>query len=77
MKIAVLSAAEALEFVYAWTAFVIPHKYLHSFDLANHLQELLVSYLTSLGVEEIKLSTKKHIRKNLLHPSLRETSRSS
>ena len=29
------------------------------------MTELLVSYLTSLGVEEIKLSTKKRIRRNL------------
>ena len=31
----------------------------------TELTELLRSYLTSLGVEEIKLSTKKHIRRNL------------
>ena len=31
----------------------------------TELTELLASYLTSLGVEEIKLSTKKHIRRNL------------
>jgi len=29
------------------------------------MTELLASYLTSLGVEEITLSTKKHIRRNL------------
>ena len=46
--------------------------YIRSDVLANEkivrlteLTELLVSYLTSLGVEEIKLSTKKHIRRNL------------
>ena len=31
----------------------------------TELTELLASYLTSLGVEEIKLSTKKHIRRKL------------
>ena len=31
----------------------------------TELTELLASYRTSLGVEEIKLSTKKHIRQNL------------
>ena len=31
----------------------------------TEITELLVSYLTSLGVEEIKLSAKKHIRRNL------------
>ena len=31
----------------------------------TELTELLASYLTSLGVEEIKLSTKKHIRRDL------------
>ena len=31
----------------------------------TELTELLASYLTSLGVEDIKLSTKKHIRRNL------------
>ena len=31
----------------------------------TELTELLASYITSLGVEEIKLSTKKHIRRNL------------
>ena len=46
--------------------------YIRSDVLANEkivrlteLAELLASYLTSLGVEEIKLSTKKHIRRNL------------
>ena len=46
--------------------------YIRSDVLANEkivrlteITELLVSYLTSLGVEEIKLSTKKHIRRNL------------
>ena len=46
--------------------------YIRSDVLANEkivrlteLTELLASYLTSLGVEEIKLSTKKHIRRNL------------
>ena len=31
----------------------------------TEMTELLVSYLTSLGAEEIKLSTKTHIRRNL------------
>ena len=31
----------------------------------TEMTELLASYLTSLGVEEIKLSTKKHITLNL------------
>ena len=46
--------------------------YIRSDVLANEkivrlteLTELLASYLTSLGVEEIKLSTKKHISRNL------------
>ena len=46
--------------------------YIRSDVLANEkivrlteMTELLASYLTSLGVEEIKLSTKKHIRRNL------------
>ena len=46
--------------------------YIRSDVLANEkivrlieITELLVSYLTSLGVEEIKLSTKKHIRRDL------------
>ena len=46
--------------------------YIRSEVLANEkivrlteMTELLASYLTSLGVEEIKLSTKKHIRRNL------------
>ena len=46
--------------------------YIRSDVLANEkivrlteITELLLSYLTSLGVEEIKLSTKKHIRRNL------------
>ena len=45
--------------------------YIRSDVLANEkivrlteLAELLTSYLMSLGVEEIKLSTKKHIRRN-------------
>ena len=46
--------------------------YIRSDVLANEkivrlteLTELLASYLTSLGVKKIKLSTKKHIRRNL------------
>ena len=46
--------------------------YIRSDVLANEkivrlieITELLVSHLTSLGVEEIKLSTKKHIRRDL------------
>ena len=46
--------------------------YIRSDVLANEkivrlteMTELLASYLTSLGVEEIKLSSKKHIRRNL------------
>ena len=46
--------------------------YIRSDVLANEkivklteLTEVLALYLTSLGVEEIKLSTKKHIRRNL------------
>ena len=46
--------------------------YIRSDVLANEeivrlieITELLVSYLTSLGVEKIKLSTKKHIRRDL------------
>ena len=31
----------------------------------TEMTELLASYLTSMGVEEIKLYTKKHIRRNL------------
>ena len=46
--------------------------YIRSEVLANEkilrfteMTELLASYLTSLGVEEIKLYTKQHIRRNL------------
>ena len=66
---------ESLEDEYAnleSEAYQMLFDYIRSDVLANEkivrlteITELLASYLTSLGVEEIKLSTKKHIRRNL------------
>ena len=66
---------ESLEDEYAnlkSEAYQMLFDYIRSDVLANEkivrlteITELLASYLTSLGVEEIKLSTKKHIRWNL------------
>ena len=72
----VASDGESLEDGYAnfeSEAYQMLFDYIRSDVLANEkivrlteMTELLASYLTSLGVEEIKLSTKKHIRRNLL-----------
>ena len=66
---------ESLEDEYAnleIEAYEMLFNYIRSEVLANTkivrltgMTELLASYLTSLGVEEIKLYTKKHIRRNL------------